>query len=87
MQEQQQLRIEKEKREIQAAHLEIVKPLESRARELEASSKCLSEENYRLEAQLREARSKLEIIENDYQESKRTVQVIIDSHLFFIVLQ
>ncbi|PAA50287.1 hypothetical protein BOX15_Mlig010195g2 [Macrostomum lignano] len=66
-----QSKYERDRRELEQAHLRIVKQLETQNSELTASCKSLQEENFRLELQLKEATARATRLEESESQLRR----------------
>ncbi|XP_064604858.1 spindle assembly abnormal protein 6 homolog isoform X2 [Liolophura sinensis] len=71
-----QSRHERERKELEQAHMKIVKQLEGRLYELEGSSKDLTDRKYKSEANIRELKSKLGSLEEEHQRAKQEIQTL-----------
>ncbi|XP_074642079.1 spindle assembly abnormal protein 6 homolog [Tubulanus polymorphus] len=66
-----QQRYEKERKELETAHLKIVKNMESRVYDLENSNKDLTDMRYKHESLIRELKSRLSGLEEDHHHAKQ----------------
>ncbi|CAH1775917.1 unnamed protein product [Owenia fusiformis] len=65
---------EREKRELEQAHMQIVKQLETRAYDLESKNKDLMDRKYQAESSIRDLKSKLSSIEEEHVRAKQELQ-------------
>ncbi|GFO03271.1 spindle assembly abnormal protein 6-like protein [Plakobranchus ocellatus] len=71
-----QVRFEKERRELEQAQAKLVKQLETRLDQLEASNKDLTDRKYKSEATIRDYKSRLSALEEEQANSKAELQTL-----------
>ncbi|KAK3091357.1 hypothetical protein FSP39_019232 [Pinctada imbricata] len=74
MQSSFQQRQDRERKDLEQAHMKIVKQLESRMYEAEAANKDLTDRKYKAESTIRELKSKLSSIEEEHLRAKQELQ-------------
>lgn len=74
MQSSFQQKQERDRKDLEQAHMKIVKQLESRLYELEGSNKDLTDRKYKAESSIRELKSKLSSLEEEHMRAKQELQ-------------
>ncbi|XP_064625249.1 spindle assembly abnormal protein 6 homolog [Lineus longissimus] len=74
--QQYQQRCEREKRELEQAHLKIVKQMEAKIYDYESVNKELTDKRYKHESHIRELKSKLGSLEEEYHRAKQELNAL-----------
>lgn len=74
MQSSYQQRQERERKDMEQAHMKIVKQMESRLYEMEGVNKDLTDRKYKSESSIRELKSKLSTLEEEHMRVKQELQ-------------
>ncbi|XP_076081779.1 spindle assembly abnormal protein 6 homolog [Mytilus galloprovincialis] len=74
MQSNFQQKQERDRKDLEQAHMKIVKQLESRLYEFEGSNKDLTDRKYKAESSIRELKSKLSSLEEEHLRAKQELQ-------------